>query len=69
MEQTIQVKCDRSLPRGKVQVSPCIVLFTDLHQAKKRYPILEDYDADWVVADMLRIFLKNSCTVTRRGES
>jgi hypothetical protein len=58
MEQTIPVKCDHFLSRGKVQVSSNRVLFTDIHQVKKWYPILEDYNADWVVADMLCIVLK-----------
>ncbi|KAG1895985.1 uncharacterized protein F5891DRAFT_1193615 [Suillus fuscotomentosus] len=29
-------------------------------EAKKRYPILGDYQGDWAVGDMLRIYLKNS---------
>ncbi|KAG1844675.1 hypothetical protein F4604DRAFT_1596060 [Suillus subluteus] len=33
-------------------------------EAKKRYPILNDYDGDWVVSDVLRVFLKNSSTCT-----
>ncbi|KAG2351514.1 hypothetical protein BDR07DRAFT_1318907, partial [Suillus spraguei] len=29
-------------------------------EAKKRYHILDCYEDNWVVSDMLRIFLKNS---------
>ncbi|KAG2033321.1 hypothetical protein BDR03DRAFT_872271, partial [Suillus americanus] len=29
-------------------------------EAKKRYPILRDYEGDWAVGDMLHIYLKNS---------
>ncbi|KAG2091928.1 hypothetical protein BD769DRAFT_1371114 [Suillus cothurnatus] len=31
-------------------------------EAVKRYPILDRYHDNWVVGDMLRMFLKNSCT-------
>lgn len=33
-----------------------------LHQAKSRYPVLDDYKDDWVVSDFLRVYLKNSST-------
>ncbi|KAG1736390.1 uncharacterized protein EDB91DRAFT_1055671 [Suillus paluster] len=31
-------------------------------EVQKRYPILECYDGSWVVGNMLRIYLKNSCS-------
>ncbi|KAG1724382.1 uncharacterized protein EDB91DRAFT_1062881, partial [Suillus paluster] len=31
-------------------------------EAKKRYHILDRYEGNWVVSDMLRIFLKKSCS-------
>ncbi|KAG1848399.1 hypothetical protein C8R48DRAFT_663497 [Suillus tomentosus] len=31
-------------------------------KAKQCYPILHDYDGDWVASDVLRVFLKNSST-------
>ncbi|KAG0692289.1 hypothetical protein DFH29DRAFT_817803, partial [Suillus ampliporus] len=44
----------------KLQAQPRLaIVYTE---AQKRYPILEHYDGNWAVGDMLRIFLKNSCS-------
>ncbi|KAF9232693.1 hypothetical protein BU15DRAFT_54737 [Melanogaster broomeanus] len=36
-----------------------------IRQSKERYPLLKQYDGDWVVSDFLRVYLKN--TSTRRN--